>query len=605
MTIKRNLAQSGDDMYINKWWTGLVTQRSPLFVPVSALGNQVVARHDSLLDGTNIEVSPNMTLVRRPGFPAYCSTSLGAEKPLQFFSFKNTAGTIKAMVDTESRVAYFTDSAITSVFTKGTTAQTSFSKVGDVLYMFNGTDAKRWDGTNVNDIGITTPATAPTLTFAAGVLSPLSGYKYGYCYRRSTTGEVSTMSPASANTLAQTLQNITVHGASSADGTVDKVDIFRTRDGGSLYYFLATVNNGGTWTYTDSSADIDLNDDIVAPTAHLNDPPPAGASLACFHMGRMWVAQSNNLYFGGGPQVTYGVPESCFPPANVFVLPGKITAMVSTSQGLAVWTEDDFYVVTGSDLANFNARRYQANFGVASQNCVSQDGDLLLVLTTNKQLFRFSDSLDEVGYSIRNLLAEIDPASAYLALHRSGTDEGLFVSDGSTTVYRYSLAQNCWCTAGVVEGGVSCVSSVEVATADYRLLAGRSSTAGRILNRDLLTFSDDGTVYGADATIGTLMLAPPGQVATVKSMVLETMPVGSYPTLSVLLNEISGDFTELPNPIADPVNLPASETVWARRHYLDAAQDPLTKSLIRYMLVKIEFASEDAKSELLGLAVQG
>lgn len=71
MSIARNL--QGDGLYINQWVTGLVTQRSPLFVPQSAMGLQVLARHDALIDGLNCEISRLMTIQRRPGFARHLS----------------------------------------------------------------------------------------------------------------------------------------------------------------------------------------------------------------------------------------------------------------------------------------------------------------------------------------------------------------------------------------------------------------------------------------------------------------------------------------------------------------------------------------------------
>src|SRR6266700_986213 len=230
----RNL--EGDSLYIDRWWTGEYTNRNPLYVPVSSMGLQAVARRDVLADGLNVELSPQMTLVRRGGFPRYCSTAFGSSDwPLAFTSFKNLSGTIKLLVDTPTKVVSFTTSAQTTVYSKGSSAQTSFQKVGSTIYMCNGTDVKKWDQTTVTNWGFAGAVTAPTISFSVGSLSPKSGYKYVYVGKNNTTGHVSSASPASAKTGPQTSKEIVLGGARFTDAQVDKVSIYRTLDGGSLY----------------------------------------------------------------------------------------------------------------------------------------------------------------------------------------------------------------------------------------------------------------------------------------------------------------------------------------------------------------------------------
>lgn len=606
LNIKKQIAESGDGIYVNRWWTGLITNRSPLFVPVSSLGLQVLARHDALLDGQNVEITPTSTVRRRPGYPRFCSVQLGAETPNTFFSYKDTSGVIRNLIDTDLRVATFTSSGISTLFGKSPAGQTSFQKVGDTLYMCDGLKLKKWDGTTVSTWGIAAPVTAPTVALVAGALSPTAGYRWVYVYKNSSTGHVSTASPTSASTGPVVSKNFTIGGSYSTDTQVDKVSIYRTKDGGALYNFVADIANvtaGGSFSFTDSFADSTLNDFILAPTSHLNDPPPAGASLVTFHMGRMWVAVGNKLFFGGGPQITNGVPEEAFPPANVFKLPGKITAMASTTNGLAVWTTDDWFFVLGTDIGNFYVLKYQSNFGVANQNCIVQDGDLVFIFTQRKQLFSFSDSLNEVGYPIRDQLATFDPSVSYLALHRSGIDEGLFVGNGSTTVFRFSLAANVWCPKATVVGGVKALASIEVASSDFRLMAGRAAQNQFILSRDTgSTFADDGTTYSGFATVGTIILAPPGQNASIRSLMLEVIPVGTYPTVAIMANEVSGSFVTLPNPVNEPPMLPPSATITVKRHYLNAAATPVPAQM-RFLQMKISFAQEAAANELLGLAI--
>jgi hypothetical protein len=588
-------------LYINEFASGLYTQRSPLVTPTSSQGLSVVVRNDVLTDGQNIELSNNMTLVRRPGSTRYCSVAFGAsEYPLNYHTFRNISGTVKTLVDTPTNVRVFTTSALTNVYAKGSSAQTFFKTVANMTYMCNGTDAKKWDGTTVSGWGITAPAVAASVATAAGSLSPTSGYRWVYVYRNNSTGHVSTASPESASSGPQTSKNFNLTLTTSADAQVDKIDIYRTVDGGSTYYYLATINNTGS--YTDSSADSALNTSITAPLNHANDAPPSGINNVVFHMGRLWASKDNYVYFAAGPDNLVGVPEEAWPPANVFTFPGKVTAMVSTSAGLLVFTNADAYIIRGADSSSFYSQLWQANFGVASQNCVASDGDLVFLYTSVRQLFAISDVLDEIGFAIGDqLLTNFDPANVYLTIHRAGSDSGLFVSNGSDTVYRYNIAKDAW-SPKATYSSVKAVKSIAVADGDYRLLLGKATGSSYIFYRDLTSWQDDSSNFSAYATVGTLVIAPLGRTAPVRSVLIERTATGTDATLSVLLNEISGSFTALPNPENEPTFLPASSTVVAKRHYLKKAATPLPET-IRHLQVKIAFASENAKNELLGFAL--
>jgi len=600
----RNLERNG--LYINRWNTGEVSNRSPIFTPFSAMGLQMLSRQDAFLTGLNMEISPQMTAVRSYGFSRYCSAAFGSSDfPLGGFSFKNIAGTITPLVDCPTKVVKFTTSAQTTVFSKSVTTQGSFSKVGDYCYYVDGTDAKKFNAAlTVSGIGITAPASAPSLSFGAGALSPLRGYVYVYVYRNSTTGHVSTASPVSANTGALTSQNITVHYTASSDAQVDKIWIFRTQDGGGQFYFLTEVANA-TSTFTDSTADSGLNTAIVAPVAHANDPIPSGAGLLVWHAGRLWVASGNNLYFSAGPDATLGNGAEAWPPANVFPCPGKITALRSTSSGLAVFTADNLYVVYGVDAASFTVPQlWQANFGVPDQNHVVQDGDLLFMYTSKAQCMQLTASgFEEIGSMIgKSLRTNFTPGSCYLALHRSGEDQGLWISNGSTKMRRYSFNTNSWDVERQVVGGAGAVFSIEATLANWVLFTGRTTGSGFILGRDTTTYQDDGQNFTCTATVGSLVVAPPGGTAPIDSVLLQVMPVGTYPTVGILANEISGTFTTLPNPVNDPPLLLPSSTITQKRHYLLAATTATPLDMC-HCQIQISFIAENARAEILGLGL--
>lgn len=609
-------------LFLNRFWTGLYLNRSPLYTPISALGIQLIQRQDALFGGSNMQLTPQFTLRRRYGFLKACSQAFGSsEWPLTFTAFENLAGTIKQIVDTQTNVYSYTSSALTSIYTKGTTGQSSFQTVANMLYWCDGNAAKKWDGTTVSNMGIATPATAPTLSFASGSLSPTVGFQYVYVFKNSTTGHISTASTASASTGVQSSKNVTVQGSRSTDAQVDKVDIYRTKDGGAIFYFLAEIANppSGTWSYTDSTADSGLNTSIIAPVAHVNDPPPSGLSLLTWYAGRLWGASGNTLYFSGGPDTTNGVGTEAWPPGNNFTVPGDIKALAPTSQGLVIFTKDNAFVTTGTNSANFTTPNlWQANAGVASQNSVVQDGDQIFFFTSKKQLFSFGPSgIEEIGFLISQSPFSVSPtlsgftaANIYLAVHRSGGDEGIFISDGATHFYRYSQVSNSWDTVSTPagSGGCSAIASVEMSDGTWRLLMGRAAGSGYVLERDTSTWSDDGTSFAASAIIGSITVAPPRSTFSMASITLQVASVGTYPTVSVMLNEIqdlgsgAAQFTALPNPVPEPAQLPLASSMWTKRHDLKAAQTVLPQ-MVQHFQAKVVFASEAQANEIYGLGV--
>jgi hypothetical protein len=480
--------------------------------------------------------------------------------------------------------------------------------VTPTTYSYSVVNAATW----VSDGGVKYTVSGVSLALVVG--TPATGqYSVAngvYTFAAGDAGKG--MSPTYDYTLAAGTVGVSVNisGDSFSDPQVDTIEIYRNDDGGSLYYKLADIPNPypvAKWTYVDTAPDDVLDTDIVAPIDHSNDPPPPGANLLCYHMGRLWCAFKNFVAFAAGPDCTVGVGEEAWPPANVFAFPGKVTGLVSASAGLLVMTADDMFIIYGTSLVSFYPTVYQKNFGVLSQNCIAQDGDLLFMYTSARQLYMFSGAMSEVGFAISDKFTfGFNPATAILALHRDGPDSGLFISDGSTVMYKYRIDQQAWSPRAQVVGGSGALASIETSPGTYTLLTGQSISGGYsanyILGRNTLVFQDCGVSYPAFAVVGTLVLAPPGTTSILDSVMIERMPVGSDATISIMCNEIAGTFVVLPNPVNDPPLLAPQTSIIAKRHYVRAAQTPVSQQ-VRHLLVQIAFPAEAVKNELLSLAL--
>lgn len=609
MAFNRNVEAQG--IWIQRWMTGLVTQRSPLFTPISAMGLQFISRMDALIDGQNMEISPLMTLIRRPAYPRFSNTAFGAgDIPLNFYSFQNTSGTIYPLVDTTNHVYNFSTTMNTAVLTKtGGAGRGDFLRVGDYVYYCNGVDLLFWDGSTWRKWGIVGPAAAPSVTPGAGTLNPQTGYQYVVCYVNTITGHVSAASPFSTNTGCQTAMNFTIGYTASPDPQVNAIWIFRTADGGGLYYFLASVANA-TSTYVDSIPDTGLNTFIVAPIAPNNAPCPAGSSLVCWFDGRPWVASKNLVYWAQGPQTKTGVGEQSFNlTTNFFKLPIQVTGFAPTTQGLLIFTRDTIWAVTGTGGVYF-INPWQKNLGIRNPNAVAQDGDLIFFVTTRGQCFMLGSSLSEIGQPIRQQIALMNAANVSIDIHRSGQDEGFFVSDGVSKIFRYSMTFSNWDTKAVPVQGAGVLKSIETSDSIWTLLLGSTTAAKYIGGRNPTNWTDDGGTYACSATVGSIIIGPPGSKNNIEAITLSATKVGNYPSVAVLPQEISATngaaFANLPNPVAEPPNLPESLTLWTRRHYLKSGSTPQGNPIpqqMEHLQVKVSFIAENYPSEVLAMGI--
>lgn len=748
-------------LIIERFFSGLIDNRSPLTTPISYTGLNVIQRQDALIDGLNVELSSRHTLVRRPGFQDFALQQFAAGEIANGFYAAKISNILYSFVSTNQRVARFSfGSGITSFFTKATTAQTFFQQVGNRLYFSDGTSNKFWDGSTTKTSGIVAPTTAPTVapsnqnnTFGwfplmvitvagtrvttgwwlldpngnfqqdvagtgttgqeipqfsvffdsqvtdpktgggpvfwrngsayqrwtanttytndgygildsnnkvqyvstpgttgatepawaavlgnitadntvtwtnAGVGGPIVafyGYSYVYVFH-TTAGQVSTASPASERTGPIVgAFSIALAGDMSPDTNCDTVDIYRTLDGGSVYYFLHSIANtfSGTWSYTDTTTDFGLNDQLIAPLNHLNDPPPTGMTLVAYYQGRLWGVVGNLLYFDAGPDCINGISNQSWPPANVFPFPGNITGLAPTSQGLLVFLSDQLWVILGGpQTLTYFSQWVLGTFGLLSSNCMKQDADTLYLYTTSRQFFTLTlGGKNEDGFNVAPTLEDnFDPATSYLALHRQGQDVGVFLSNGTDKIIRYDFNMSAWSPLAEPLQGAGALDSIQTTqgllTSDptvYSLLLATPTAQGFISRRRLGSFKDTQTFtnlqsYPADVTVGSLVLSPPGFPAVaVNSIVLQSLNIGGALAVGVRSNEISGPFVDIPLSNDDPWLLTGtpyvSQSVNTKEYQWAGVQTPLPQ-MTKHMQIRILLPDEDAENEILAMGI--
>jgi hypothetical protein len=197
-------------------------------------------------------------------------------------------------------------------------------------------------------------------------------------------------------------------------------------------------------------------------------------------------------------------------------------------------------------------------------------------------------------------------ADVYLTWYEYGEDIALFVADGSTGWFRGNPTPapesgQTWSPFATIAGGVKALASIETSPGTTNLLLG-STGSGPILKRDITTNADNGTAYLANFTVGSIVLAQPGQVAEVAFITTDCLAIGTKPTISVLLDEVKGTFDNLEESVDDPPQLDPSASLYAQRFSLLKGDRP---AKCRHLQWQCQWPAEDAANEMLSATIFG
>ena len=166
--------------------------------------------------------------------------------------------------------------------------------------------------------------------------------------------------------------------------------------------------------------------------------------------------------------------------------------------------------------------------------------------------------VSEIGVGIGDKINTISPTAAYLAfLIQGSNDKALFVGDGSTGWFRCNPNQSpdspisgpVWSPFATIAGGNGCkaLAALEYAPGKHALLLGATASNKPVLVRDstFTTFSDNSTAYASWATVGSIVLAEPGQLAELGFITSDFTKIGTSPIISVLLDEVQDSYLSI------------------------------------------------------------
>jgi hypothetical protein len=469
------------------------------------------------------------------------------------------------------------------------------------------------------------PAAAPPV----GTLSTFSaqGWIYYIALVNTMTDTVSNASPASTQTgpfIGSTGVKVSGGLPATIDPQVDYVAIFRTKDGGATPFLIPGTGNTVFTVplaeyqangYTDKTPDSGLNILLQAAVDGENTPPGIGATNLVYHLNRIFFSIGNTVYWTAGPDTPIGNGLEGVPPLNNAVFPSLVTRIQPNALGALVFTVSDIYLIAGNGTATspLFAYPYAEGIGLLSYNALAVNGTTIGFFSSDSQFIVIEPSggFGEIGFPIGDLFEanNWNPQNVYVTWHVSGSqDKAWYVADGSTGWFRCNPTAApetglTWSPFATITGGVKAVRSIEVSPGVHKLLLGPTGT-GQILKRDLSTNADNGTPYTAFFTIGSIVLAQPGQIAELAFITTDSKAIGTRPTVAVLLDEISGAFDQLTKFVSDPPDLPASVTTYAQRFWFfdDATQSP---ALCRHMQMKFSWPAENFPNEMLSLTLYG
>lgn len=483
--------------------------------------------------------------------------------------------------------------------------------------------------------------TAPPLWMSATQPQALGPYK------GSGTGAVSSASPQAIINTGNPGAVVIVTLQGSIDPQVDTLEVFRTTDGGSTFLFLTDIPNPapvagapGTIKFTDYMQDTPtpqtatspalpgLNPFLPAPIGGVNDPPDDAFLPMAFNFQRIWGGVGSSIFFSGGPDTLVGNPNEAFDKADKFPFLAQVVRAVKTTRGLVVFLTNSVELIAGGpQTASFFSVTLAPGVGLQSYNALDVYGGEIFFFSSDAQFKVLSPELQlaNFGFPIGDQFANATAGShvnnwssstVYVAVLQAGLDSAIFVADGATGWFRlnprqipggFSGPEPIWSPFAAITNGCKMVQTIEVRPGIKKLLVGSDDPSRTIWQRDLSVFTDIGDTYDSWFTMGSIMLANPGQLALLKFIEADFSGVAYKPTVSFLLNEIAGtfyDFTQ--NPVYDPPQVygkTITPTSYSPNRYYFTGEETLARC--RHLQIKVDFGQTDDGDELFNLTIFG
>lgn len=139
-------------IFFQRFYTGWITLRNQLTEPVRLMGRRVISLLDALIAGHDLEITPRLSLQRRPGYISYAPAVMNGTL-LNMYSWRSASNGIFQVFDTTVDIEFIAPGVLTPtvIFTKpaGSIGNKSyFFGVGNYLFVSGSGFQFKWDGGN-------------------------------------------------------------------------------------------------------------------------------------------------------------------------------------------------------------------------------------------------------------------------------------------------------------------------------------------------------------------------------------------------------------------------------------------------------------------------
>lgn len=280
-----------------------------------------------------------------------------------------------------------------------------FEAASNRLYIVDGTSAKKWTGSLLQNFGIVKPTDTdwgtPVDVTSLGGMTFNSTYEIALTYYNSSTGTESSRSSSKSLTTSNDGNNthhITLTLNSPTDSQVDKIRVYIRKTSLSfLFTMVAEV------AYNIGSYDINVTDEqinnqiIVAPGTTQNDPPPSGVRYLALHEGRMFASDGADTFYS-----ELNKPEN-FSGAAISGISRDgqaTTGLLAVNGQLLIFKRDSVWVVYGSDPQTWSVRLLVADIGCVSHRSISQAESVVFWWAEQGPVAWASDIPDTIGQKL-------------------------------------------------------------------------------------------------------------------------------------------------------------------------------------------------------------
>lgn len=266
----------------------------------------------------------------------------------------------------------------------------------------------------VRKLGVDPPTVAPSVAVAGGSGLGSGNYYWKYTFVNAD-GSESNPSPASSvlNPGGQAV-NVTVPVDASAGNTTVKRKLYRTAVNGSVYKYVATINDNTTTSYNDSTADVALS--ILM---YDNNNIPGNFSFLYQFGGYVFGVDKYDMWFSKAgnpdpwPNITGDIQVIIFPGVIADIKNHPMALIITGSIFQASITSNSGFIFDSDPTVDTTTMKVVDNNGglswAASAMCLSPGLRSTLVMNTNTGLRAIVPGLQDNSVESIPLSFQIQP----------------------------------------------------------------------------------------------------------------------------------------------------------------------------------------------------